>query len=143
MFHIMSSDPTQTSSSGAAAGYPANPQYLGFFEQFNRQKFFEAHEVLEGLWLQKRGEPEANFFKGLIQLAGAFVHVQNRRREPALSLLNMAKTNLQKYPPVHLGLDLGKVLELISLWEMKIKLSEGNMVPDLAGVEPVLRLLHA
>jgi len=42
-----------------------DPRYLGYFECFNRQCFFEAHEVLEALWLpQRQGGPTALFTKG-------------------------------------------------------------------------------
>src|SRR5262249_14188682 len=44
--------------------------YLGYFRCFNAQQYYEAHDVLEHLWLKKRDENYA-FFKGLIQLAGA------------------------------------------------------------------------
>ena len=87
--------------------------YLGYFECFNRQLFFEAHEVLEELWLAQRGQPDDLFYKGLIQLAGAFVHIQKQRRGPALALLNLARINLRRYPTVHQSLDLAEVLRCI------------------------------
>ena len=49
--------------------------YAGYFEQFNRQKFYEAHDVLEHIWLKDKHGPNGNFYKGLIQLAGAFAAV--------------------------------------------------------------------
>ena len=55
-------------------GYELAAHYLGYFECFNRQLFFEAHEVLEELWLAQRDGPKGAFYKGLIQLAGAFVY---------------------------------------------------------------------
>ena len=56
--------------------------YLGYFACFNRQLYYEAHDVLEELWLPIRGTPQARFYQGLIQMAGGFVHLQkNRHRE--------------------------------------------------------------
>ena len=72
------------------------PNYVGFFACFNQQRFFEAHEVLEKLWLAQRGRPDADFFKALIQLAGAFVHLQRNRMRPAGTLLKLARGNLEK-----------------------------------------------
>ena len=72
------------------------PNYAAFFACFNRQQFFEAHEALELLWLTERGRPDADFFKGLIQLAGAFVHLQRSRMRPAGALLKLARANLEK-----------------------------------------------
>ena len=93
-----------------------DPHYLGFFECFNQQLFFEAHEVLEELWLAQRGQPPDLFYKGLIQLAGAFVHVQKKRRQPAIALLKLAQTNLAQYPALYQSLDLSAVLKIILDW---------------------------
>ena len=90
-----------------------DPRYLAFFECFARQRFFEAHEVLEALWLPQRQGPNGVFYKGLIQLAGAFVHWQKNRPAPAMALLKLAKTNLRKYPATHEGLSVNGVLDLI------------------------------
>jgi predicted metal-dependent hydrolase len=95
--------------------------YLGFFECFNRQLFFEAHEVLEELWLAQRGKPNDLFYKGLIQLAGAFVHVQKKRREPAIALLKLAQVNLSRYPAHHESLDIGEVQNLIRGWLVRLE----------------------
>src|SRR2546423_12627744 len=77
-----------------------DPRYIGFFECFNSQRYYEAHDVLENLWLERRDENYA-FFKGLIQIAGAFVHLQKqflrpthpkdgRRLRPAARLFKLA-----------------------------------------------------
>jgi predicted metal-dependent hydrolase len=90
--------------------------YLGYFQCFNQQLFFEAHEVLEELWLAQRGQPNDLFYKGLIQLAGAFVHIQKKRPGPALALFHLARANLARYPATHQGLRQGEVLGLIGRW---------------------------
>ena len=36
-------------------------RYAGYFELFNRGKFYEAHDVLEDLWLPLRKEPTVIF----------------------------------------------------------------------------------
>ena len=93
-----------------------DPRYLAFFQCFNDEHFFEAHEVLEPLWLEERGRPKAAFYKGLIQLAGAFVHLQkhfqhplhakhSKRLAPAVRLFRLAETNLAKFGRRHHGLD--------------------------------------
>jgi predicted metal-dependent hydrolase len=95
--------------------------YLGFFECFNRQLFYEAHEVLEPLWLEQRGGPEAAFYKGLIQLAGAFVHLQKNRLRPAAALFRLAAENLRPYPATHGLLDVEAVRLLIQEWLSKVE----------------------
>ena len=63
-------------------GRKLDPHYLGYFDCFNRRQFYEAHEVLENLWLNDKHGPNGPFYKGLIQLAGAFVHLQRDHLRP-------------------------------------------------------------
>ena len=97
-------------------GSQFDPHYLGFFECFNQQLFFEAHEVLEELWLGQRNTAKGLFYKGLIQLAGAFVHIQKRRRQPAIALFQLARDNLGRFPTTYESLDLGKLQGHIISW---------------------------
>jgi hypothetical protein len=97
-------------------GRDVDAHYLGYFECFNRQLFFEAHELLEELWLAQRGQRNDAFYKGLIQLAGAFVHIQKGRRQPALALFGLAQINLGKYEGVYDFLRLEEVQHLIGRW---------------------------
>jgi len=106
------------------AGEGVDPRYAGFFVLFNRQEFYEAHDVLEDLWLLDRAGANGDFYKGLIQLAGAFVHLQKNRLRPSAALFLLAQTNLGKYPAQHERLDLRVVLELIADWQRQ--LAEGN-----------------
>src|SRR5207247_8446302 len=82
-------------------GHALDAHYLGYFQCFNRQLFYEAHDVLEELWLGDRKGPDDAFYKGLIQLAGAFVHLQKNRLRPSAALLKLARANLEAYPAVH------------------------------------------
>jgi predicted metal-dependent hydrolase len=104
-------------------GRELDARYLGYFKCFNQGLYYEAHDVLEELWLAERRGPAGSFYKGLIQLAGAFVHVQKGRPGPAAALLKLARGNLQNYPAVHQRLSLGHVLGLIDQWLGRL---EGN-----------------
>ncbi len=97
-------------------GQPRDAHYLGYFDCFNRQLFYEAHDVLEELWLADRHGPDGNFYKGLIQLAGAFVHLQKERLRPSAALFKLAQNNLGQYSGIHHGLDISAVLSLIASW---------------------------
>jgi predicted metal-dependent hydrolase len=91
--------------------------YLGYFECFNRQLFYEAHDVLEELWLAE-GKHGANygFYKGLIQFAGAFVHLQKNRLRPAAALFKLSRSYLERFPARHQQLDLTHLLSLAAEW---------------------------
>ena len=97
-------------------GHELDAHYLGFFHCFNSQLFYEAHEVLEDLWLPDRHGGNGNFYKGLIQLAGAFVHLQKNRLRPSAALFKLAQANLEKYPGVHEQLDLPTAVTIDSVW---------------------------
>ena len=101
-------------------GQALDAHYLGYFDCFNRQLFYEAHDVLEELWLADRHGLDGDFYKGLIQLAGAFVHIQKNRRGPALALFALARANLEKYPVRHHGLDRQAVLGLVAQWQSRL-----------------------
>jgi predicted metal-dependent hydrolase len=105
----------------AFQGGELDAHYVGFFDCFNRQLFYEAHEVLEELWQADRHGPNGDFFKGLIQLAGAFVHLQKERLRPAAALFKLARTNLEKYPARHERLEVAAVLRLIERWLVWLK----------------------
>ncbi len=121
-------------------GRELDAHYLGFFECFNRGLFYEAHDVLEELWLGQRDGPNYSFYKGLIQLAGAFVHLQKNRLRPAAALFKLAQTNLQKYSSPHERLDLVVVLKLIDSWLGELERSEFSTNPLTATNVPRLSL---
>jgi hypothetical protein len=126
-------------------GLPA--EYRAFFFCFNRGEYYEAHDVLEHLWLQC-SDINRHFYQGLIQFAGAFVHLQkhhlfpghpthSRRLSPARRLLALAATRLRPYAPVHLTLDIANILELCTFWS---GLATGEQSPLEFQPAPLLTL---
>jgi predicted metal-dependent hydrolase len=105
----------------AFQGQDLDARYLGYFDCFNRQLFYEAHEVLEDLWLLDRHGPDGDFYKALIQLAGAFVHLQKNRLRPSAALLKLAQANLARYPARHERLNLVAVQMLIAGWLVQLE----------------------
>jgi len=89
---------------------------VGYLRCFNAQQFYEAHDVLEALWLKDRKGPDGDFFKGLIQFAGSFVHLQKRRLRPAGKLFRLCITYLAKYPSPHYALDVDGLIRLAKRW---------------------------
>ena len=110
-------------------GKELDAHYLGYFECFNQRLFYEAHDVLEELWLGQRGQANDLFYKGLIQLAGAFVHLQKNRLKPSAALFKLARTNISKYPARHEALDVTNVLELIETWLGKLEAGNFEVNP--------------
>ena len=110
------SDFVRSLESGSTAGAPQN-YYSAFFQLWNAQKYYEAHDVLEQLWLGEKDAELARFYQALIQAAGAFVHLQKnfqhpshpkhrRRLPPATRLFELALLNLEGLPSEFQALDL-------------------------------------
>jgi predicted metal-dependent hydrolase len=121
-------------------GEGMDPRYTGYYALFNRQEFYAAHDVLEDLWLPDKHGADGNFYKGLIQLAGAFVHLQKNRLRPSAALFKLARTNLEKYPPRHANLDLTAVLGLITDWLHRLEQGEFIVNPLTAQTVPQMKL---
>jgi predicted metal-dependent hydrolase len=117
-----------------------DPRYAGYFALFNQQKFYEAHDILEDLWLPDRKGPNGDFYKGLIQLAGAFVHLQKGRLRPSAALFKLAQANLDKYPPFHERLNLTAVQQLIAGWLWRLEKDEFTVNPLTNAMPPQLAL---
>jgi hypothetical protein len=120
---------------------PWDRRYLGWFVCFNRGEYYEAHDVLEDLWLAE-GKAGANhgFYKGLIQLAGAFVHLQKGRLGPSVALFRLAEANFARYPAVHAGIDLAEVAGLSVEWRRRVEGGAGLNPLGVSGSMPVVRL---
>ena len=121
-------------------GHGVDPHYASYFHCFNHQLFYEAHDVLENLWLADRHGANGAFYKGLIQLAGAFVHLQKNRLRPAAALFKLARANLEKYPTRHDRLNLATVHALIEHWLGELESKNFEINPLNARNAPHLAL---
>jgi uncharacterized protein len=128
-----------------------HPFYLAFFRCWNEQRYYEAHDVLEQLWL-KTDRGDANFFKGLIQAAGAFVHLQkrfehpshakhSRRLPPAVRLFRLAEKNLASFAPWHHRLDVTALCHLLNRYADQIVASDYTTNPWSPETAPKLKLV--
>jgi predicted metal-dependent hydrolase len=115
--------------------------YLGYFECFNRQLFYEAHDVLEELWLAE-GKQGANygFYKGLIQFAGAFVHLQKDRLRPAVALFRLSQSYLRAYAPEHEHLNVSGIVSASEEWIAELEAARFERNPFLLWSAPQLAL---
>jgi len=73
---------------------PANLQRA--CDDFNAGRFYESHEHLEEIWQYERGEVR-DAYKGLIQIAAAFVHLSRGKYVGAERLLRTATAYLEPF----------------------------------------------
>src|SRR5215468_2145393 len=127
-----------------------HPFYRAFFHCWNEKRYYEAHDVLEQLWLKTKSS-DANFFKGLIQAAGAFVHLQKhfehpshakhgRRLSPAVRLFRLANKNLSQFGPRHHALNVAAFCQLLRGFADRIVASDYKTNPWSPETAPRLRL---
>ena len=113
-----------TAPAAASEDVAHHPCYRGFFRCWNEQRYYEAHDVLEHLWLSTKSE-DSDFFKGLIQAAGGFVHLQKhfehpthpkhgRRLGPAVRLFALAERNLEPFGAIRHGFDVDRLRALLA-----------------------------
>ncbi|MCK9519594.1 MAG: DUF309 domain-containing protein [Dehalococcoidia bacterium] len=65
-------------------------------DDFNAARFWECHEWLEEIWQEERG-PVRDLYKGLIQVAAAFVHARRNNEFGVKRLLTTALGYLEPY----------------------------------------------
>lgn len=85
--------------------YPVG--YYRYFELFNAEEFWEAHEALEEIWKETDNDL---FLRGLIVFAAAFVHVQRNNPSGCRKVLEKCVAWLEPYRPHHWGLDVERVV---------------------------------
>ena len=115
-----------------------HPYYRAFFRCWNEQRYYEAHDVLEQVWLKTTTtSDDAQYFKGLIQAAGAFVHLQKqfehpthpkhgRRLGPAVRLFRLAEKNLAPLGAERHALDLAKFRKMLSRYCQDVDTENGK-----------------
>jgi predicted metal-dependent hydrolase len=82
-----------------------DPRYLQGIDHFNRQEFFEAHDIWEELWREMKGDDSRVFYQGLIQAAVALHHYRNGNFDGAWRMWGFSVERLEGFRPRHEGLD--------------------------------------
>ncbi|BDI18207.1 hypothetical protein ANSO36C_40090 [Nostoc cf. commune SO-36] len=78
-------------------------------EQFNSGQFYACHDTLEALWIEA-SEPEKTFYQGILQIAVALYHLENRNWRGAVILLGEGSNRLRRYPSSYSGVDVDELL---------------------------------
>ena len=83
---------------------------------FNDERFWECHEVFEGVW-KKCYEGEKDLVQGIILVAAALVHYQKNENQICISILNRALDKLANATGLYHNIDMdglrNKVNEII------------------------------
>lgn len=96
-----------------------DPRYRASIRLFNEREFYECHEVLEDVWLDVVDGTET-FYKGLIHLATAFIHLYRGRHGASVSRFASAREYLERFAPGHMGLDVAALVANAADWEAEL-----------------------
>jgi uncharacterized protein YoxC len=76
-------------------------------QYFNDEKYWECHEVLEGVW-KKTHEGEKDLVQGIILVAAALVHYQKNENDICLSIMKRAMEKLSSSTGIYHDIDMDK-----------------------------------
>ncbi len=79
---------------------------------FNDERFWEAHEVLEGVW-KKSFEGEKELVQGIILVAAALVHFQKAEDVICLSVLGRALDKLERSTGMYHEINVDKIRQKV------------------------------
>lgn len=122
---------------------PFPDQYITFFTLFNERRYYDAHEVLEDLWVMETGT-EKNYYKGLIMLTIGLEHLRRGNLAPAKRLQRDALSYLKPYSDVTMGFELSAFVEQLALIFNEAEEAAKTNAPTLTnvGAHPRLRLIQ-
>ncbi len=80
---------------------------------FNNERFWECHEVLEGVW-KKTYEGEKDLVQGIILVAAALVHYQKYENDICISIMKRAMEKLVATTGKYHGIDIDEFKKKVS-----------------------------
>jgi len=86
---------------------------------FNREYFFEAHDVIEELWMDAREQTQRDLFHGLVNIATGFYHYRMGNRNGMHSQLQKGVEKLSAVPALCFGVNVGKLLNEVQPYIIK------------------------
>jgi ribulose-phosphate 3-epimerase len=104
-------------------------------ELFNQAQFWEAHEAWESAWMPRRGTRDADFYKGLVQVAAGSYHYQRRNRGGALVKWRDGAGFLRAYLPATAGVDLQALVGAVDAMRARVEAEDGWPALELPRLE--------
>ncbi len=82
-------------------------------DYFNNERFWECHEILEGVWKKEDGK-EKDLLQGLILVAAALVHYQKDENEICLSIFGRALEKIGNVTGKYHKIDMDAIRQKVS-----------------------------
>ena len=82
-------------------------------DYFNNERFWECHEILEGVWKNCNGD-EKFLVQGLILVAAGLVHYQKDEDSICISIFNRALEKLESSNGIYYNIDIDKIKKIVN-----------------------------
>ena len=89
--------------------FQPDPRFQQYWRHFRSGRFWDAHEVLEDLWLETEGA-DKEFYQGLIQVAASLHHLGQGNMHGAEKLARTARDKLDPYRSAYHGVQIESLL---------------------------------
>lgn len=109
-------------------------QFLEGIHLFNAQRYFEAHEALEAVWLKASGDRKT-LLHGLIQIAAAFHHHGRGNRAGFRSLLEKGCAKLEPFGAEFESVDLSALMRQLRQWRKHLLHESSLPAPRLPQIK--------
>ncbi|SMH70306.1 DUF309 domain-containing protein [Candidatus Nitrosotalea okcheonensis] len=83
-------------------------------QYFNDERYWECHEVLEGVW-KNTHEGEKDLVQGIILVAAALVHYEKYENDICLSIMNRAMEKFSNVSGTYHGINVDKFQETVAM----------------------------
>ncbi len=120
-----------------------DPRYQRYWRLFRSGRCWDAHEVLEELWLESR-EPDKVFYQGLIQVAASLHHLARGNMHGADKLARTAREKLAPFGTAYRGLQIESLLMGLStcLEDARVSVDAEGRVGDVRPRIPRVDLAY-
>lgn len=122
-----------------AGWYPA--EYLEGIEHFNAQRYFDAHEVWEEIWLHSSGDAKV-FYQMLIQAAVGLHHYERGNARGTRGMYANVTEKLQRLPSCFMSLDLVDFLRQFKTFLAELIENQNEAAPGPDRPRPMIRLVE-
>ena len=110
-------------------------------QEFNAEAFFEAHDTLEEVWMDVRGENRM-FFQGLIQLSIGYYHLGCENYPGADHLLTRGLSKLEPNTSSACGVELKSFLGQVKKRIEAVRQQSGNSQSMRSCVIPKIEMVE-
>lgn len=119
---------------------PLPDRFWQGIDEFNQQEYYACHDTLEELWLEAI-DPQKTFYQGILQIAVACYHLNNRNWHGAVMLLGEGTRRLDGYRPEYGGIRVDPLLaqsyDLLDALQQNGSEGVGNVLEAIASGDEV------